>query len=103
MNLEKITDMVNLDTTDTGIPGYVRISSKFANHNVPRLRYRVDDEEISVSITESPKVVAPKELKGVIPSKFEGIVEWISLNKDLLIEYWNYCCPVKLFKFKEIG
>ena len=82
-------DMVNLDSLDTGIPGYVRISSKYANHNVPRLRYKVDDEEISVSIMESPKVVAPKELKGVIPSKFKGIVEWISLNRDFLIEYWN--------------
>lgn len=94
--LNKISDIDMLHLVDkancyknvTGIPGRVLISSAYPNQS-PRLKYKIDNTEITVSIEDIPKTLAPKSLKGAIPSKFKGITEWISLNKDILLEYWH--------------
>lgn len=59
MNVKKIIDTANLYQKYTGIPGRVCISSAVPRH-VPMLKYTIDDEELSISIDETPKVLAPK-------------------------------------------
>ncbi|MBE6334241.1 MAG: hypothetical protein E7071_05390 [Bacteroidales bacterium] len=87
--LNKISDMSTFYQDVTGLPGKIWISSKYSEHKIPRLKYTIDDEQLVISITKDPHVLAPKKFKGIIPTKFKRIVLWIEENYDILIEYWN--------------
>lgn len=88
IDMPHLVDKANCYKNVTGIPGRVLISSAYPNQS-PRLKYKIDNTEITVSIEDNPETLAPKSLKGTFPFKFKGIIEWIRLNKDVLLEYWD--------------
>ena len=94
MNLKKIfnrqlrvADMANLYEEDTGVDARIWVSTKYAGHK-PRLKVKKDDNEVSMSIEDEPKVLAPKKPK-IDTSIIDAAKQWIVLNKDILLEYWN--------------
>lgn len=79
--------MANLYEEDTGVDARIWVSTKYAGHK-PRLKVKKDDNEVSMSIEDEPKVLAPKKPK-IDTSIIDAAKQWIVLNKDILLEYWN--------------
>ena len=87
-----IVEMTNLQEKHTGIPGVLFISSALGPHG-PRVKYFTkagrDQRSFSVSIAESPAVVAnslpSRELNRAAPD----VVRWVKLNREALLRFWN--------------
>lgn len=84
---DRVCDMANLYEEDTGVDARIWVSTKYAGHK-PRLKVKKDDNEVSLSIEDEPKVLAPKKPK-LDTSIINAAKQWIVLNKDILLEYWN--------------
>lgn len=87
---EKLYEMVpNYYQKDTGLKEIIWVSSKKASHG-PRIKvYKtLKGENFSVTIEDEPKVVAGKCF--VNSKELKRIFEFIILNKDNLIKYWNF-------------
>ena len=74
---------------DTGLKEIVWVSPKNVNHG-PRIKvYNLNkSKDFSVTIEDNPRVVAGKCF--VSGKEFERIVEFIKINKENLLKYWNY-------------
>lgn len=87
---EKLYEMVpNYYQKDAGLKEIIWVSSKKASHG-PRIKvYKtLKGENFSVTIEDEPKVVAGKCF--VNSKELKRIFEFIILNKDNLIKYWNF-------------
>ncbi len=87
---QALFEMANLRPERTGLPFVVFISQKGgARHDV---RVKIargakvrPSEMVSVAIRPKPRVV-----RGALdPDDLARLAEWIDLNKDVLIDYWN--------------
>ncbi len=88
--LSKIIDMANVLMADTGLDYDIRISSKEGSHG-PRIKVYLEslgDASISVSISDSPEIVAGTR-NAVSAKELNKISEWIIKNKRVLLDYWN--------------
>ena len=85
---DRVFDMANLSERSTGINTTVFISTKVERH-VPRIKVRQDGKEFSVSIEDEPKVLVgdPSIVK---PKVLKQVIEWVKLNKEGLLYYWNH-------------
>lgn len=86
-------EMANLAEKKTGIVGFIFISTKMASY-APRVKYykQAGDEQFcfSVLITDTPKTVAIHGMKEHEVNKIESkVFEFIKLNKDKLLDFWN--------------
>lgn len=90
--IENMFEMSNLSPKQTNLPTIVWVSVKGNAKHSPRVkvvtspgRYKEDDTA-TVTISDNPELVDGKiDNKYLKPAK-----EWIILNKDVLIDYWNY-------------
>src|SRR5882762_6829806 len=88
-----ILEMANLDKSQTGIDGFVWISTLMTGH-APRVKYFVrpgrTQPSFSVMISDQPRVVAnslpPRTVSQVAPL----VIRWVSLNKDALLDFWHH-------------
>jgi hypothetical protein len=105
MKLEKIFEssflfeMSNLSKEDTGLDKTIWVSVK--NHSSgPRIKVNYDNSlkfdnnyNFSVSISDDPKVISGNTEENVIKkigkSTLEDIFDWILLNQEILLKYWN--------------
>lgn len=95
MNLSKtkIIDMANFTPESTGVDRMVFVSSKQPRHK-PRVKVAVTSHVIqgstvSFSIEDEPKPIVGDVSK--LPKKVVSqIIEWIKLNKEVLLKYWNF-------------
>jgi hypothetical protein len=87
---QALFEMANLRPERTGLPFVVFISQKGgARHDVriklargPRVR---PSEMITVAVRPAPRVI-----RGSIGAReFDLVKEWLALNSDVLIDYWN--------------
>lgn len=89
---DEIFDMANLSEARTGIPGVIWISTRVARH-VPRVKYYQkpgrEQPSFSVSIDEPPVVVAGDLPQRVINRMGPEVAEWVRLNRDALLSFWN--------------
>lgn len=85
---DRVCDMANLREKTTGINTIIFVSSREHRHK-PRLKVlRSLKESFSVSIEDNPRVILGDP--SIVSTKvLEQVKEWIILNKDLLLEYWN--------------
>ena len=79
----------NIPKSITGLPYDIWLdkagSERRVQHHVPRLKVRVDkDNLIPVSIESDPKVYAGRKI-----DKFKEISNFIKSNKNILMRYWN--------------
>jgi len=83
---QRIAYMVNLHQEDTGIDTVIWVDHKWLNHE-PFMMALTSLGKVSISIEDGPKVLQPDNL-------FDGddisaVIQWICLNKDVLLDYWN--------------
>lgn len=87
--VRQLADEVNILPKDSGLLYKVFVSSTRSVRR-PRIKVYTGNgvETISVSIEDKPLQVAGK--KNAIPQKeLELVYEWIILNKEALLNYWN--------------
>ena len=79
---------------DTGLKEIIWVSPKNANHG-PRIKvYSLNkSKDFSVTIEDEPRIVAGKSF--VTSKEFDKIVDFIKLNKENLLKYWNYGLSTK--------
>lgn len=82
-----VIDYANLDKRDTGIRARIFISSKIPQHK-PRIRVYRRGGSFTLSVKDCPKLIAgnPTIVSGKIHKQ---VIEWVKLNKGILLKYWN--------------
>lgn len=102
LNEDLIAEMARVDPSLSGINVVIFVSSKQYVDGKHWARIKVSnvigkyskDDNFSVSISKQPKVVAGKvKIKN---SDLQDIFDWILLNYDVLMNYWND-------KYSDIG
>ena len=83
---QRIAYMVNLHQEDTGIDTVIWVDHKWPNQK-PFIMALTSLGKVLISIEDKPKVLEPDKL-------FDGdvisaVIQWICLNKDVLLDYWN--------------
>ena len=88
-----VADMANLTAAQTGIDGTIFISTAMGAHG-PRVKYFLQpgrtQPSFSVSISDKPVVVANSLPARVVRRITRRVVEWVSLNKDALLDFWHH-------------
>lgn len=83
----RVADMANFYQDFTGVDAVIWVSPKYAGHK-PRVKITKGDDSISMSIEDEPEILAPKNPK-LDASIINAAKQWIVLNKETLIGYWN--------------
>ena len=88
-----VADMANLTAAQTGIDGTIFISTAMGAHG-PRVKYFFQpgrtQPSFSVSISDKPVVVANSLPARVVRRITPRVVEWVSLNRDALLDFWDH-------------
>src|SRR5580693_2665266 len=91
---EEIIEMVNLRPRFTGLTKLLYISQEKASHG-PRVKLSpladkfVKGQSVSISIAAQPQVLT-KIPKGISSSDIELAKRWIILNREALLQIWNW-------------
>src|SRR5438093_4856400 len=88
-NDDVILETANLDKSQTGIDGFVWISTLMTGH-APRVKYFVKpgrtQPSFSVMISDQPRVVANSLPARTVSHMAPLVIRWVSLNKDALLD-----------------
>jgi hypothetical protein len=88
-----VADMANLTAAQTGIFGTIFISTAMGAHG-PRVKYFMQpgrtEPSFSVSISDTPVVVANSLPARVVRRMSPRVVEWVSRNRDALLDFWDH-------------
>ena len=85
-------EMANLGPKNTGIPNYVIwISSGQGVRHGPRIKVVRGvkwnpNESATIPLTGMPRVIGDI---GITQDEFSKIVDWININRQLLLQYWD--------------
>jgi len=89
---EDMVEMANLTSAQTGVPGTIFISTAMGAHG-PCVKYFMQpgrtQPSFSVSIADPPTVVANSLPARTLRQLSPQVIEWVSRNKDALLEFWN--------------
>jgi hypothetical protein len=93
--MEPIFEMANIEQELTGLEVLVFASPKMGSHG-PRIKFqngyetRVTSKSnlIPMSISSRPEVLVDVKLK-ISKKDLNKIKQWIILNKEVLLKYWN--------------
>lgn len=90
---EEVVEMANLTSAQTGVAGTIFISTAMGAHG-PRVKYFIQpgrtQPSFSVSIAEIPAVVANSLPARVVRQMSPQVVEWVSRNRDILLDFWRH-------------
>jgi hypothetical protein len=93
LSSEDVVDMANLTPAQTGIAGTIFISTAMGAHG-PRAKYFLQpgrtQPSFSVSISDTPAVVANSLPARVVRQMSPQVIEWVSRNKDALLAFWHH-------------
>lgn len=83
----RVADKANFYQNFTGVDAVIWVSPKYAGHK-PRVKITKGESSVSMSIENEPEILTPKspKLDAII---INAAKQWIVLNKDILLEYWN--------------
>ena len=79
--------MVNLHQEDTGIDTVIWVSHECPDYK-PFIMALTSTGKVLISIEDEPKVLQPDKLSDC--EDISDVIQWIHLNKDLLLAYWDY-------------
>lgn len=90
-------EMANLFQSDTGLPMIVWADvNRLGKHNEPRIKVSTshaahvsDGELIPVLLSEHPKILEKTKKDALSPNDLKLVGQFIALNKDILMQYWN--------------
>jgi hypothetical protein len=89
---EEVVEMANLTSAQTGVNGTIVISTAMGAHR-PRVKYFVlpgrTQPSFSVSVTDTPTVVANSLPARTVRQMAPQVIEWVSRNKDALLDFWH--------------
>lgn len=89
---EEVVEMANLTSAQTGITGTVFISTAMGQHG-PRVKYFErpgrTQPSFSVSVGDTPAVVANSLPVRVVRQMSPQVVEWVRQNRNELLDFWN--------------
>jgi len=89
---EEMVEMANLTSTQTGVTGTIFISTAMGGHG-PRVKYFQQpgrtQPSFSVSIADSPSVVANSLPVRTMRQMSPQVIEWVARNRDALLDFWN--------------
>jgi len=90
---EEVVEMANLTSAQTGIAGTIFISTAMGQHG-PRVKYFVQpgrtQPSFSVSIADTPTVVANSLPSRMVTQIAPQVIEWILRNKNELSDFWYH-------------
>jgi hypothetical protein len=90
---KQLFEMANISTNRTGLDIMIWVSYKTGKEkHGPRIKIKIDNEFIPISIEDDPKIMLSKfkiNKLSVDSRTWKDIVNWIRLNKDILLDYWN--------------
>jgi hypothetical protein len=88
-----VVDMANLTSAQTGIAGTILISTAMGAHG-PRVKYFLQlgrtQPSFSVSISDTPAIVANSLPARVVRQMSPQAIEWVSRNKEALLDFWHH-------------
>jgi hypothetical protein len=90
----EIMEMARIKEADSGIPVVIYVSTKQSvkEHHGPRIKVSniktfSDSDNFAIDISKNPSPIAGKvKLKN---SEVDDICDWIKLNYEPLMKYWN--------------
>jgi hypothetical protein len=90
---EELVEMANLTSAQTGVAGTIFISTAMGPHG-PRVKYFVQpgrtQPSFSVSVADTPAVVANSLPARVVRQMLPQVIEWVSRNRDTLLDFWHH-------------
>jgi hypothetical protein len=90
---DTIFEMANLHKSQTGIDGFVWISTLMTGH-APKIKYFAKSgraqPSFSVIIFDQPRVVANSLPTCTVSQMAPLVIMWVSLNKDSLLDFWHH-------------
>ncbi|HIR37003.1 MAG TPA: hypothetical protein IAC93_01360 [Candidatus Limisoma gallistercoris] len=98
----RVADMANFYHDFTGVDAVIWVSPKYAGYK-PRVKITKGDDSASMSIEDEPEILAPKNSK-LDASIINAAKQWIVLNKETLIGYWDmeFDTSVLVSKLKKL-
>jgi hypothetical protein len=92
LTADELVEMANLTAAQTGVSGTIFISTAMGSHG-PRVKYYVQpgrtQPSFSVTISDAPTVAANSLPARVLRQMSPRVLDWVSLNKDALLDFWN--------------
>ncbi len=86
-------EMANISSNKTGLPVIVWVSEKRGNHgarikvsNRYNNKFRIENT-FSITISDNPEISG--DIDEIKNKDIDLIKEWILLNKEMLLKYWN--------------
>lgn len=88
-----LIEMANLPESDTGIPGWIYVSSRQGTH-APRVKYYVNRPArrapcMSVVVSDEAPIFNHRLPADVIEQTGTLVQDWVRRNKDALLSFWN--------------
>lgn len=77
-------DAVTLVKEDTGVDAVILVNHGYQEQD-PVVIARFDDIEVFVPISDKPEIIDNPQVD--VP--MTEVMDWVKLNKELLLEYWN--------------
>lgn len=98
----RVADKANFYQNFTGVDAVIWVSPKYAGHK-PRVKVTKGDDSVTMSIEDEPEILAQKSPK-LDASIINAAKQWIALNKETLIGYWNmgFDTSVLVSKLKKL-
>src|SRR5205823_12616970 len=88
---DDVVEMANLTSAQTGVPGTIFISTAMGGYG-PRVKYFLQrrrwQPSFSVAVADVPTAVANSLPVRVVRQLAPQVIDWLSRNKDALLDYW---------------
>jgi len=86
-NFDLLTEMSNISKQKTGLDYIVWLFPNTGKEkHGARIKIKVDNEYVPITISDEPEV---KSFVKIDSKKLNKIKNWIILNKEILLKYWN--------------
>lgn len=79
-----MADAATLVKEDTGVDAVILVHHGYLEQN-PVVMARFNDIGVFVSISDKPEIIDSLQ----VDVSMSEVMEWVKLNKNLLLEYWN--------------
>jgi hypothetical protein len=98
---QDIFEMANLEYDLTGLAVYIYVSGKGNTKHGPRLKVskiygKMSKSLFPITISDKPKVIGD-DIGDIKSKDIKKIIEWVKLNKELLLAFWNGEINIKDF------
>jgi hypothetical protein len=82
-----IWEMANISKSKTNLSVNIYISEKNSSHG-PRIKLSKEGHNFicSITISDNPTIIGNCKIK---QKELNKIIEWIKINKDILLDLWN--------------